>query len=285
MKTTMQKYANLRRAPLALALLLGIGGEVLAQEVSADTTYLTYSGSAFDLDNEALVYTEVHYLALAGERVRERLVLYRCPNGAAFARKRVQDSPLPAVPQFELEDRRLNYSEGLKIDTDKVEVYVREPDETEVKREVLAKVPADLVADAGFDVLVRENWDSLVAGETVRFQFLVPSRLDYLGFKVSMIDQAQIDGKAARTFRLALGGVLGLVVSGIDVSYDATSRTILRFSGLSNVRDPEGENYVVRIDFPPAKRQPVPGKEAMEAARAEELVRSCSSPVDHTGAT
>ncbi len=241
------------------------------------TTYASYSGNAFDLDTEKLVYAEVHQLVLEGDEVLERWVSYRCPNGRAFARKRVQRSRLPAVPSFTLDDRRLDYSEGLEVGSDKVEVYVREAGEKAVEREALAEVPPNLVADAGFDVFVRDNWDALVAGETVRFDFLVPSRLDFLGFKVRQTGEGQIYERPARTFRLALGGVIGLLVSGIDVSYDADSRAILRFSGLSNVRDPEGDNYVVRIDFPPEARKVESGPDAMVAAREEELVSSCEA--------
>jgi hypothetical protein len=37
----------------------------------------------------ALLYREQHLLRSAGGRPRERLVMYRCPDGRAFARKRV----------------------------------------------------------------------------------------------------------------------------------------------------------------------------------------------------
>lgn len=266
-------FQLVRTSLVIAASLLGVAH---AQE-SPTPTYASYSGSAFDLDTEKLVYTEHHQLALNGEEVLERWVSYRCPDGKAFARKRVLRTRLPAVPSFELEDWRLDYSEGLEVGADEVAVYVREAGEEATEREVLEEVPPQLVADAGFDAFVRENWDALVAGETVRFDFLVPSRLDYLGFKVRHTGDDTIDGRPARTFRLALGGLLGLIVSGIDVSYDADTRTILRFSGLSNVRNAEGDNYVVRIDFPPDARRPESGPEAMEAARTEALVRSCEA--------
>ena len=79
-----------------------------------------------------------------------------------------------------------------------------------------------------------------------------------------------------RVFRLALGGLLGLVVSGIDVSYDADNRMLMRFSGLTNVRDPDGENYVARIDFPPDERRNEAGADALEAARSATLVSACA---------
>ena len=71
--------------------------------------------------------------------------------------------------------------------------------------------------------------------------------------------------------------MLGLVVSGIDVSYDAQSRVLMRFQGLTNVRDPGGDNYVARIDFPSDARRAEPGPEALEAARTVALATSCAA--------
>jgi len=149
---------------------------------------------------------------------------------------------------------------------------------TAAATEALDELPADLVGDAGFDRFVIDHWQKLLAGETVHFHFLVPSRLDYLGFKVRHLGREQIGGRSAEVFRLALGGLLGLIVSGIDVAYEAESRILLRFEGLSNVRDPEGDNYVARIEFPLDARRVEPDASALEAARSVPLVSACAAP-------
>ncbi len=259
--------------------LMLIGGAwlsaAIAEESATEATYLTYAGHAFDTDSGDKVYSEVHQVKTVNGKAAERIVSYRCPNGKVFARKRVQASRLPSAPQFALEDKRLDYVEGLEVGAENLSVYVKQAGRAERKTEVLTDPPADLVADAGFDVLVRDNWEALVAGETVHFHFLVPSRLEYLKFKVKQVSEEKIGDREARTFRLALGGLLGLVVSGIDVSYDTENRTILQFAGLSNVRDPDGDNYVVRLDFPPAERIPQTDSAAFDGALAEDLVSSC----------
>jgi hypothetical protein len=157
-----------------------------------------------------------------------------------------------------------------------VQVFVQEAAEKSMERETLREVPPDLVGDAGFDSFVRDHWEQLVAGETLRFNFLVPSRLGYLAFKVRQIGEERIGDRPVRVFRLALGGLLGLVVSGIDVAYDSESRILMRFEGLSNVRDAEGDNYVARIDFPADARRSEPGPDALEAARSVTLATACA---------
>lgn len=243
----------------------------------APTEYFSYDGTAMDTDGGKVLYRESHYLAQQGPRVLERLVLYRCADGAPFARKRVTDSGRsPWLPAFDMRDARLKYREGARADAQRVEVFVQEPGESALEQEVLDEVPGDLVGDAGFDRFVQDHWKPLLDGETVHFNFLVPSRLDYLAFKVRHLGRQEVDGRAAEVFRLALGGLLGLVVSGIDVAYDTRSRVLLRFEGLSNVRDPQGDNYVARIDFPPDARRTEADAAAMEAARAVPLVSECA---------
>jgi hypothetical protein len=264
---------------LQVALAAGI---LCAATASADSTpaarsWMSYDGTAVDADDGRVLYHESHFVALEGERVAERLVLYRCADGTPFARKRV--APLfdsPWLPEFDMTDARLGYREGVDADGTSVQVFVQEAAEKSMERETLREVPPDLVGDAGFDSFVRDHWEQLVAGETLRFNFLVPSRLGYLAFKVRQIGEERIGDRPVRVFRLALGGLLGLVVSGIDVAYDSESRILMRFEGLSNVRDAEGDNYVARIDFPADARRSEPGPDALEAARSVTLATACA---------
>ena len=259
-----------------LALLL-VPPSLAAEEAAALPSYLSYDGTAVEPEDGSVLYRESHYVAMQGSRVLERLVLYRCADGTPFARKRVADSPrLPWLPEFELTDARLGYVEGASASGDAVQVFVREPGEAETEREALDEVPQDLVGDAGFDRFVQDNWQKLLSGETVHFHFLVPSRLDYLGFKVRHLGREQIGETPVEVFRLALGGLLGLIVSGIDVAYAADDRVLMRFEGLTNVRDPEGDNYVARIDFPLSARRVETSPEALESARSVPLASACA---------
>ena len=59
----------------------------------------------------ALVYRESHWRYRQDEGAR-RLVLYRCPDGRAFARKMVIERRRAQAPDFEFEDARDGYREG-----------------------------------------------------------------------------------------------------------------------------------------------------------------------------
>lgn len=250
-----------------------------AESLPGARHYMSYDGTAFDTDDGQVLYRESHFLAMEGGAVRERLVLYRCADGTPFARKRVENAfASPWLPEFDMVDARIGYREGFSAKGQTPEVYVQEVGEDQPERETFDQIPEDLVGDAGFDSFVQDHWEQLVAGETMRFKFLVPSRLDYMSFKVRQVREDRIDDRPVRVFRLALGGLLGLIVSGIDVSYDSQSRTLMRFEGLSNVRDEEGDNYVARIDFPPDERREEASSEPFEAARNVQLASACAAP-------
>ena len=252
------------------ALCLG-----LALSVPVSAQIVTYQGIAYDPDDSAeVLYRESHYLLLDDRgQEQERWVLYRCPEGPAFARKRIDHRSDPLRPSFELYDARLNYTEGLQNGPDRDLVYVQDGDEG--RQSEALRLTEQAVADAGFDQFVRLNWDTLQRGDKLRFDFLVPSRLSVLSFKVQKTHTHTVDGQPASVFRLGLSGVLGWFVSGIDVTYRDSDRQLLEFEGLSNVRDPDGDNYVARIVFPDNERQNGQA-DALTLAQNEPLVSSCS---------
>lgn len=217
------------------------------------------TGYAFRLDNGEPVYREVHDPEVEEGRLVGDDVRYLDTDGEEFARKRVDYRPDPVRPDFLLEDRRSGYLEGLEaLDDGSVEVRHRGvgEDEASVTR---AEPPDDLVADAGFDIRMTRDFDRLLDGESVRLPFLVPSRGDWYEFRATPVEQTEVLGEPALVVRMELSGWVGrLLTSPIDVSYHRETRALLRYEGVSNIRDAEGESLEVRIDFPPAGRDPEP---------------------------
>lgn len=248
--------------------LLALSGAACAQS-------LQYEGTAYAIDGEAVLYRESHFLSAArADAPAERIVLYRCPDGAPFARKRVVYGGPGEAPSFELFDARLGYREGVRDAGGTREVFVQRAPDAAEKRGPLPDA-AGLVADAGFDAFVQRHWDELQRGETVRFPFLVPSRLDYFNFKVSKDGEAEVDGQPASVIRLALGSWWAFLLPHIDVVYGNADRTLLRFVGLTNVRDEEGDNLKARIEFPRESRRPLE-EGAVAGALAVPLVAACA---------
>lgn len=228
--------------------------------------------TARDPDSGALLYTEQHLLRHQDQRLQQRLVLYRCADGTAFARKRVDYGESALAPSFHFEDVRLGYREGLRRDGGRQALWVQ-PSPGIAERSATLDPGAALVADAGFDEFIRRQWQPLLAGEAVRLQFAVPSRLDSYGFTVRRRGGDRVGGEPAEVFRLRLGGLWGLLAPHIDVAYASDSRRLLWFEGLSNLRDDAGEAPLqARIEFP---RPALPADEARWRALASEPLSAC----------
>ena len=231
----------LARAALALAIL------ATASPTHADV--LRYEeGIARDPKSASELYREQHWIRSDGQRPVERVVLYRCPNGTAFGRKRIDYRDSATAPAFAFDDRRSGYREGLRQGATPT-LFLRP--KAGVPEQSAALDGRTLVADAGFDEFIRRHWMPLTAGKALPLAFAVPSRLRSMGFSVSRAGTASIGGEKAWVFRLKLGGLLGMVAPSIDVSYGQLSRRLLRFEGLSNLRDDAGAKLLLaRIDFP-----------------------------------
>lgn len=217
------------------------------------------TGYAFSLDTGEPVYREIHHPEVEDGRLAGDDVRYVDTNGEEFARKRVDYRPNPVRPDFLLEDLRSGYLEGMEaLDDGTVRIRHRDVGEDAIS-ETRAEPPDDLVADAGFDIRMTRDFDRLLAGERVTLPFLVPSRGDWYAFRATPVAQTEVLGEPALVVRMELSGWVGrLLTSPIDVSYHRETRALLRYEGVSNIRDENGESLNVRIDFPPAGREPEP---------------------------
>jgi hypothetical protein len=226
-------------------------------------SYLTYTGRAVSLRSRGFLYGETHVLAERGGTLAERVVLYTCGDGSAFARKTVNYVD-PLAPDFLLEDTSNGMREGIRSDGRERQVFYRAGRGYADQSSRLPGV-AGLVADAGFDDFVRANWKPLTSGSDLGIHFLVPSRLEDMSFKIAELRADQIDGMPVDVLRLKLAGLFGWFLPGIDVYYSVRDHVLVRYVGLSDLHDASGDNMKVDIAFDPKHRRPAT-KEDFDAA-------------------
>ena len=233
--------------------------------------YLAYRGTAVDRHTLNFLYEERHWLLYRDGRLTERVVLYTCPDGSAFARKTVGYVD-PLAPDFMLQDASNGLEEGIRSRAAVRSVFFRKDAAATEKTASLPQVP-ELVADAGFDEFIQANWPQLLRGGALPLHFLVPSRLDDVNFEVRHVRTETVTGQPAEVFRLKLAGALGFVVRSIDVTYGSADHVLLRYDGVSDLRDRTGANYTPLINFPPADRSQ--GDAQRMAAARQAPLASC----------
>ena len=238
---------------------------VLAPSVRA--SLVAVEGEARDPKNNRLLYREAHLIRSSGATPVERIVLYRCPNGVAFARKRVDYRSSALAPEFELIDAR-GYREGLRRERGQTMLWSGSDAATSI-----GAPKTTLVADAGFDEFLRQRWPQLTAGQPQSLAFAVPALKRSLPFKIRSTGiRGRGDDKVHR-FELRLDGLLGALMSSIAVEYDADDRRLRRFTGLTNVRDVRGEQISAQIEFPQA---PQPAEAQRWQAAATQPLAACA---------
>lgn len=239
---------------------------------AASATDYTFTGYARDLDTGALLYVESHSVWAPGTPDERRVVLYSTDgNSTPFARKTLSYGTDRARPAFDFDDSRSGFAESAAREGNDLRVRAR-AGATAPARATSLDISTVGVVDAGFDEFVRARWVELRRGDALTIPFLVPSRLDAMNFRVRRIGRARIEGDDASVFRLSLAGALGWFLPDIDVTYRDSDRRLLRYRGLTNIRDAKGTLLEAQIDFPDSGV--TPGKVDLDALRALPLAAS-----------
>lgn len=261
---------SLHAACLAgLTLALACTSSMAGTSPAAGNGIVQREGAAFATSDGRLMYRETHWLFTDRGRPA-RLVLYRCPDGAAFARKLSRVEHEPQAPDFQLDDGRTGYREGVRQRGGEREVFVRKRSGATEKSAPLDSTPLPVI-DAGFDAYIRRHWDTPVQGSV---PFVLPSRLGTLNIAIRRMADTRIDGRAARQYRLSLASWVGFALPHTDVAYDAQTRDLLRFVGTANIRSTDGDSVRARIVFDPARDHAATAAD-LDAARGAPLDGRC----------
>lgn len=231
---------------------------------------LHYEGTAYSVADGVPVYREEHWLS-QNAGTSTRLVLYKCPEGAPFARKMVQGAAGSATPDFEMTDGRGGYREGVRSRDGRREVFVQESAGAPEKSAPLPPAPGAII-DAGFDTYVRNHWSELGTGRELHIPFLIPSRLKYMDLKLAGAADETIGGEAVRRLRMSVDAWYGFAAPTLTLTYTVAGHRLRRFEGISNVRDAAGKNQRVRIEFPQAA---TPAAMGAASAAALPLAKHC----------
>ncbi len=207
-------------------------------------------GYAYAAGSETLIYSEHHQEWWKGGRIMRDTVTYRDADGDIIGEKHVDFRSVESAPEFLLRNIRTGHSEGATTDSSKLRVNFRASQGAPVKEEAL-DLPEGAIVDAGFDRFVENNWEALMRGDTFVRPFLVPSRLQFIDFRIRRIDDGSEPESA--TFEMAIdSALLRFFAPAITVVYDTRDRTLLEYDGVSNIRDAGGENLDVEIRFDPS---------------------------------
>jgi hypothetical protein len=235
----MKSYTSVRRIVAAVLVFTAIG--CAHAEVSERVGY------AYDKQTGEFLYSETHREVMENGRIVTNTVSYRDSADNVFAKKYIDFQRSLTMPDFHLVNAHNGHVEGASGADEWLNVHFRQMSDTDV-REASVETPRNGIIDAGFDRFIEQHWDALAAGEVIEREFLIPSQLDFYTFEIERVRDENPD---EHVFQLRIKSMfLQIFVQPVLVHYDSRTRSLLRYEGISNIRNGEGQNFDVRIEFP-----------------------------------
>lgn len=215
----------------------------------ADENYVV-AGSAYNLENGQLIYRELYTGLDENQSVR---VDYVTPDGNRFASKTLVYQGEPFQPSFNFEDTRDNEFVSAQFQGARL-VLAHGMGSSQNEKVVYDN--ARTVIDAGFDAYIQLNWDKLVEGKRLKFDFAMPIRLSTIQLEVRKIKSAESPiydpnyGSEWIYFRIMPAQkFVSFFADPINLAYDPNGKYLMRYHGRSNIDDDRGGPQDVRIEY------------------------------------
>lgn len=213
-------------------------------------------GEAYSLEDQRLLYREYHRLGING---LTREVRYLTPENQLLAEKHLQYPGIHWQPSFQQIDYRLQQSLRVSVDSAALRVDINSTADTssaartseQLQSEIALDKIQGLVVDAGFDAFVKAHWPALQAGESLVFDFVLPSRQRVLGLRIQQDAAPHCENSAAQLcLKISANSwLLRAIVQPIWLTYARDSRRLIAFEGLGNLPDAKGDGQFVRIIY------------------------------------
>jgi|GEM_PF-374871 len=240
--------------PLLALSLLALTQHGQAGELSNVRVVRTV-GAASDLHSAAPLYSEIHCVS---DDARAREIFYRNGEQQLIAHKILSYTTGPTTPSYVQHNFYDRQSIAVKLQQDDIAMTVTSEGGAGLEKTITTRRDSSvpLVIDAGFDAFVTGNWDTLVDGQSKRFQFPFASRERLVDLRITSAD-CSYDTETDQCFQLELDNwLLSKLVAPIELGYDAKLKRLSRYRGLSNIGDSQGDGQVVDIrysyhDLPP----------------------------------
>jgi hypothetical protein len=229
------------------AALLALSLAAVTQQGFASTMAAQVIGQAYDLASDQPLYRETHCVSGDG-KIRE--VIYHNTEDTLIAHKTLRYETGLTTPS--IVQRNNHTGDSVAVELRRGEVLMTRTERDAAQPKVVTRKPVaglPVVIDAGFDAFVKDNWKSLLAGESIRFQFPFAAHESLVELEISSASCTYAT-RTDQCFSVQPGNwFLNMLSAPIELGYDATLRRLARFRGISNISDGEDGGLTVDIRY------------------------------------
>ncbi len=211
-------------------------------------------GTGYKPGTQEVIFYEYHRFILdeAGY-IQKRYVEYRLPDQSLKSVKEIDYSTGPAWrPSFTYDDKEVGYQVGVTVENGEGLLY-RASEATGYESARLS-IQTNTVIDAGFDAYIQHVWPRLEKQESVPFEFFAPLKLSRYSFAIQLTSQRQGVCQIEMSLKWWL---VDWFLAPVSLEYDCSTRRLLRYQGITNLRDTNHDQYSADIhyqwqgDYPP----------------------------------
>ncbi|MBK8398567.1 MAG: hypothetical protein IPL26_25395 [Leptospiraceae bacterium] len=208
-----------------------------------------FNGEAFDLKSGKRLYYDHHEEFYENGKHLYSQIEYKDVNGKVFAKKKIVFQKNPVRADFKLEDFRDGYIEGASVIGNSIKFIYRKNNQEEIKEGTIS-IPNNAVIDGGFDYFVRENWDTILAGNKKVLNLCAPSQMDCFGFVIVKTKEGKYKNTDAVFMKVQINNVVvAAFLNPILLVYEKDTKKLLQYDGISNINNEDGKSHVVRITY------------------------------------
>lgn len=210
----------------------------------------TYEGIAIDNKSLEFIYKEIHEeLFEEGKHIRT-ITSFVCDQNNEFAKRELDFRNSFQKPTYRLMDKRSGLMEEVTYKgNNQFEIRYRKNTKSKLKEKSIF-VPEPAIVDGGFNYFIKNNWDRILSEEQLNFNFLSVAFQDYFSFRIYRVKEKETKNKIVVLKMETQSALLRMLMNPIYISYDLNTRRILKYEGISNIRNNKGSSYKALLQYP-----------------------------------
>jgi hypothetical protein len=217
---------------------------VLVDSAIAAVTIQEFTGIARNREGQ-IEYTEKHLITYQGNTVVSSLTTYFDPKNEHIGDLNSDYAAGYQFGSYDFSDIRGGLKNGAKVKDHTVQMYTKKDPASAVRTKEIPRVSNQIVGQ-GFHHFIINNLQTIADGIIVHVRMVLPSKLDDFRFRI----RKQNIEDHVMTIRLEIDNwFLRLFAPYIETDYDLQTKRLLRYKGVSNLKDASGRYKAVTIEY------------------------------------